>query len=83
MCLFDCGSLSSMWDLQFSLLHIESFGFGVWDLAPWLGIEPRSPALGAQSLSHGAASEAPVFRETISSSYPLSRVSDHDLKYTF
>ena len=27
------------------------FHFDMWDLVPWLGIEPRSPALGAQSLS--------------------------------
>ena len=32
----------------------------MWDLVPWAGIEPGSPALAAQSLSHWAAREVPV-----------------------
>ena len=42
------------------------FSFGIrdlhcsmWDLVPWLGIEPRSPALVVQSCSHWATREAP------------------------
>ena len=31
----------------------------LWDLAPWLGIEPWSPALGTQSLSHRTARDVP------------------------
>ena len=31
----------------------------MWDLAPCLGIEPRPPALGAQSLSHWTTREVP------------------------
>ena len=31
----------------------------MWDLVPWSGIEPRSLALGAQSLSNGTTREAP------------------------
>ena len=32
----------------------------MWDLVPWPGIEPESPALGAQSLSHWTIREAPL-----------------------
>ena len=31
----------------------------MWDLVPWPGIEPRPPALGAQSLIHCATREVP------------------------
>ena len=31
-----------------------------WSLVPWPGMEPRTPALGAQSLSHWATWEVPV-----------------------
>ena len=33
---------------------------GMWDLVPWPGIEPRPPALGAQSLSHLPTREVPL-----------------------
>ena len=32
----------------------------MWDLVPWPGIEPRPPALGAQSLSHWPIREVPL-----------------------
>ena len=32
----------------------------MWDLVPWLGIEPRPPTLGAQSLSHWITREVLV-----------------------
>ena len=32
---------------------------GMWDLVPWPGIEPRAPALGAQSPSHWTTKEVP------------------------
>ena len=35
--------------------------FNMWDLVPWPGIELRSPALGAQSLSHWASREVPTY----------------------
>ena len=35
------------------------FTCGMWDPAPWSGIEPRPPALGAQSLSHWTTREVP------------------------
>ena len=31
--------------------------FSMWDLVPWPGVEPRVPALGAQSLSHWTSRE--------------------------
>ena len=33
----------------------------MWDLVPWPGIEPGSPAKGAQSLSHWTSREVPGF----------------------
>ena len=35
--------------------------WGMWDLVPWLGIEPRPPALGAQSLTHWTTREVPLW----------------------
>ena len=32
----------------------------MWDLVPWPGVEPGSPALGAQSLSRWATRDVPV-----------------------
>ena len=40
----------SMWILRCSM----------WDLVPWPGIEPGSPALGAWSLSHWTTREVPL-----------------------
>ena len=34
---------------------------GMWDLVPWLGVEPRPLALGAPSLSHWTPTEVPVY----------------------
>lgn len=34
---------------------------GMWDLVSWLGIEPKPPALGAQSLNSWTAREVPLF----------------------
>ena len=33
---------------------------GMWDLVPGVGIKPRPPALGAQSLNHCATREVPI-----------------------
>ena len=45
-------------------LALLGLSWGMWDLAPWPGIEPGSPPLGAQSLSHlvwaTGAKEVPV-----------------------
>ena len=77
--LSDCAvSYLHLWDLQSPLWHVESlvgacgiFSYsmeilscGMWDLAPWPGIEPRPPALGAWRLSHWITREVlqwPIF----------------------
>jgi len=33
---------------------------GMWDLVPWPGIKPRTPAMGAESLSHWTTREVPL-----------------------
>ena len=38
---------------------IQDLHCSMWDLVPWLGIEPRSPVLVLQSRSHWATREAP------------------------
>ena len=40
---------------------MRTLSCGTWDLAPWPGIKPRSPALGAWSLSHWTTREVPRF----------------------
>ena len=40
--------------------QVYLFGCDMWDLVPWPGIEPGSPALGAQSLSHWTTRQVPV-----------------------
>ena len=43
-------------------IFVAAFGIsscGVWDLSPSPGIEPRPPALGAQSLNHWTIREVP------------------------
>ena len=49
-----------MW-LHWSYLQLGSFSFGVWNLVPCPGIEPRALALGAQHLSHWTAREVSRF----------------------
>ena len=44
--------ICSRQDLWSLLQYVRFFGCGTWDLAPWPGIKPRAPALGAWSLSH-------------------------------
>ena len=39
-------------------LAVPGLSFSTWDLVPWPEMEPRSPALGEQSLSHGTTREA-------------------------
>ena len=50
-----CGT----WDLWSSLHHAGCFSCSMWDLALWLGVEPRLPALRAQSLSPWTTREVP------------------------
>ena len=42
----------------------------MWDLVPWPGIEPRSPALGAQCLFHWTTREVPESRVLKGNVYP-------------
>ena len=54
------------------------FSCDVWDLAPWPGIEPGSPALGAQSLSHQGSPEG---RDASNSPLPNSSGFDSTLRW--
>ena len=36
------------------------FSYSMWNLVPWLGIEPNPPVLGAWSLSHWTTREVPI-----------------------
>ena len=42
-------------------LAAPCFSCSMWDLVPWPGIEPRSPMLGAWSLSHWTTGKSPKF----------------------
>ena len=45
---------------------MQNHSWGMWDLVPWPGIEPRPPELGAPSLSHWTTREVPyitVFKQ--------------------
>ena len=44
----------------FIYLTIPGLSCGMWDLVPRPGIEPRPPALGTWSLSHGTTREVPL-----------------------
>ena len=61
MYLFGC-SESHLWHAGSSTLHCgmwDLFSCSIWDLAPWSGIKPGRPALGAQSFSHWTTREVP------------------------
>ena len=58
----------ALWLMQFFLFFFLIFivylaapglSCSMWDLVPWPGIEPGTPALGAQSLNHWASREVP------------------------
>ena len=59
------GLSCGMRDLQSSLRHVafsccmRTLSHSMWDLVPWPGIEPESPALGAWNLSHWTTREVP------------------------
>ena len=48
----------------------------MWDLAPWPGIEPRPPELGAWSLSHWTTTKVPIllFASTLHKTYFLNSI---------
>ena len=39
--------------------NMEALSCSIWDLVPWLGIEPECPALGTWSLNHSANQGSP------------------------
>ena len=41
----------------------ELFGCSMWDIVPWLGLEPRSSPLGVWSLSHWTIKEVPTITD--------------------
>ena len=43
---------SATWEALIAACSIIFFSCDMWDLVPWLEIEPRPPALGAQILNH-------------------------------
>lgn len=43
--------------------RMPSLSCGKWDLVPWAGMEPKPPALGAQSLSYRTTREIPYSTE--------------------
>ena len=49
----------STWDLF--TCNVWTLSWGMWDLVPWLGIEPMPPAPEAQSLSHWTTKDVPIF----------------------
>ena len=49
---------SAHWKVYIYLCAL-SLSCGMWDLVPWQGIQPRPPALGAQSFSHWTTREVP------------------------
>ena len=42
-------------------LAVPDLSWGMWDLVPSPGMEPRPPALGARSLSNWTTKEIPAF----------------------
>ena len=56
-------------DLQSSLWHAWSLSCSVWDLVPWPGIKPESPALRAWSLSHSTIKEVPPTSVSLDNRY--------------
>ena len=45
----------------FIYLAVLGLSCSMWDLVPWPGMEPKPPALGAQSLSYWTTREVPDF----------------------
>ena len=48
-----------IWLWQVLVVACRIFSCSMWDLFPWPGIEPGSPALGAWNLSHWTTREVP------------------------
>ena len=50
---------------------MQTLSFSMWDLVPWLRVEPRPPALGVWSLSHWTSKEVPSGTFLVPSSFML------------
>ena len=70
VCLFCCAGLS--WDMQGRL--VAACGR---DLAPWSGIEPRPPTLGAWSLRHRTTRDIPL-RGVLNWTYSISKLQNSE-----
>ena len=46
---------------------MQDLSCSMWDVVPWLGIEPRSPALGTRSLGHHITKEVPTKASSVNS----------------
>ena len=51
--------------LFFFFLATLAFSCGMWHLVPWLGIEPRPPALGVRNLNHWSTGEVPTLNHFV------------------
>ena len=63
---FPCGFVLFFWlhwvsvaAWRIFVVSCEMFSCSMWDLVPWSGIKPRSPALGVWSLNHWTTREVP------------------------
>ena len=65
------------------LQHTGSFSWGMWDLVPWPGMEPRLPALGAKVLATGPPRESQnqFFERLLGSRYHVRPFTCISLKY--
>ena len=57
---FDNILFFSVWQLWVFAVAYRIFSCSMWDLVSWPGIEPETPALGAQGLSHWTTREVPM-----------------------
>ena len=63
-------------DLRSFWGHLGSFTCGMWNLVPWPGIEPGSPAPGVQSLGHWTTREVLVVHfQRVQIDFPLPSLS--------
>ena len=53
-----CGTFK-LWQAGFFLFGMQTLSCGIWDLVPWTGFIPGSPALQAWSVNHWTTREVP------------------------
>ena len=54
-----CGTLNCGKQDSFCLFGMQTLSCGIWDLVPWTGFKPGSPALQAWSVNHWPTREVP------------------------